>query len=168
VLREVEGSIARLRIRGTGAALVAALAAVSLAPANAQTDADPSDEQTHCLALAMYWESRSEGPEGMRAVGSVVLNRVESEDFPGTPCAVVYDGGETPPCQFSWWCDGLSDRPSDVELWQTALDVAAALLTDRGDDPTQGALFFHSADIDVPWRVERTRTVQILDHIYYR
>jgi spore germination cell wall hydrolase CwlJ-like protein len=33
-------------------------------------------EATRCLALALYWEAKTEGPEGMRAVASVVLNRV--------------------------------------------------------------------------------------------
>ncbi len=129
---------------------------------------DPIDEQQHCLALSMYFEARSEGPEGMRAVGSVVLNRVEHEEFPSTPCDVVKEGGETPPCQFSWWCDGKSDVPTEEDLWRTALDLAAVMLDDRGEDPTHGALFFHSSQIDVPWQIERTRTAEILGHIYYR
>jgi hypothetical protein len=116
----------------------------------------------------MYFEARSEGPEGMRAVGSVVLNRIASDEFPGTACAVVYEGGETPPCQFSWWCDGRSDAPTNSEHWETALALAAEMLEERGDDPTDGALFFHSADIPVPWQLERKRTVQILGHVYYR
>lgn len=149
------------------AALLAAAAAARPSPAHGDPP-EPIDEQHRCLALAMYFEARNEGPEGMRAVGSVVLNRVESEDFPSTPCEVVKEGGETPPCQFSWWCDGRSDVPRDAELWQTALEVAAALLEDRGEDPTNGALFFHAATIRVPWRVERTRTAQILGHVYYR
>src|SRR5690606_34650112 len=125
-----------------------AAAFASLASNGAQsTELDPNDVQRECLALAMYWEARSEGPEGMRAVGSVVLNRVEHEEFPKTPCDVVHQGGETPPCQFSWWCDGKSDRPQELELWETAMALAAELLEDRGEDPTRGALFFHSANI---------------------
>jgi hypothetical protein len=41
----------------------------------------PDAEARHCMALAMYWEARGEGREGMLAVGSVVLNRVD--DLPG-------------------------------------------------------------------------------------
>ena len=68
----------------------------------------------HCLALAMYWEARGEGEKGMYAVGSVVMNRVRDERYPAHACAVVKQGGEAPPCQFSWWCDGRSDRPTDA------------------------------------------------------
>ena len=67
-------------------------------------------ESRHCVALTMYWEARGEGRKGMLAVGSVVLNRVDDDRFPDSACGVVYQGGETPPCQFSWWCDGRSDR----------------------------------------------------------
>ena len=124
--------------------------------------------QQRCLALAMYWESKGEGAEGMRAVGSVVLNRVADEAFPDTVCGVVQDGDETPPCQFSWWCDGVSDEPEEPQPWHLAIGLAGEMLHSRGPDPTKGALFFHSAEIEVPWRIERTPTVHILGHIYYR
>lgn len=158
-------------------AMVAALlhaAAAGVSDAVAQDDARDRQKaavttaEQQCLALSMYFEARSEGEEGMLAVGAVVLNRVASEHFPGSVCGVVRQGGETPPCQFSWWCDGRSDAPRDAELWRLAQRLAAKLLTDPPEDPTRGALFFHSADIAVPWRRARTRTVQISKHIYYR
>ncbi len=136
--------------------------------ANAAPAATQATSEQRCLALSMYWEARSEGVEGMRAVGSVVLNRIASADFPDTVCGVVYQGGETPPCQFSWWCDGRSDVPRERDQWQTALKLAEKMLASRGKDPTDGALFFHHAKLPVPWRIKRTRTVRILNHIYYR
>lgn len=119
-----------------------------------------------CIALAMYWEARGEGRSGMLAVGSVVLNRVADSRFPKTACGVVYQGGETPPCQFSWWCDGKSDRPTQHAAWQRSLQLAGDLLADRPADPTGGALFFHNTSIDSPWR--RERTARIGNHIFYR
>jgi spore germination cell wall hydrolase CwlJ-like protein len=119
-----------------------------------------------CLALAMYWEARGEGHRGMLAVGSVVLNRVEDDRFPDTVCDVVYQGGETPPCQFSWWCDGKSDRPSHQASWERSRILADSLLTARPQDPTNGALFFHTKSVRPPWR--REQTVQIGNHVFYR
>ena len=52
-------------------------------PAAANTGGDAA----RCLALAMYWEAKSEGPDGMLAVGQVVLNRVSHPEFPDTICA---------------------------------------------------------------------------------
>ena len=130
----------------------------------------PDSDALHCMALALYWEARREGRSGMMAVGAVVLNRVANREFPNTVCAVIFEGGETPPCQFSWWCDGRSDRPREAEAWALAQEVAAVLLGTGYSlaDPTDGALFFHSTSIAVPWRVKRQRTVQIGRHVYYR
>ena len=114
----------------------------------------------------MYWEARGEGRRGMLAVGSVVLNRVDDHRFPDNACGVVFEGGETPPCQFSWWCDGKSDRPTHKGLWHDSLALADELLTDRPPDPTRGALFFHNTSIQKPW--QRQKTARIGNHLFYR
>jgi N-acetylmuramoyl-L-alanine amidase len=141
--------------------------ALTLAPA-AAIGAEELPEEARCLALAMYWEAKDEGREGMLAVGAVVLNRMGHEEFPDAPCEVVREGGETPPCQFSWWCDGASDQPQEQEAWSLAQELAVEMLKDPPEDPTGGALFFHDASIEAPWREERVRTVQIGGHVFYR
>ena len=140
-----------------------------LAVLHARTaDARSLRDEQQCMALAIYWEARGEGRRGMVAVGWTILNRTQSRHFPRTPCAVVYEGGEQPPCQFSWWCDGKSDRPRDRNGWITARAIAADLLVDPPPDPTGGALFYHSTRIKIPWKRKRTRTTRIGDHIFYR
>ncbi|MEM7025184.1 MAG: cell wall hydrolase [Pseudomonadota bacterium] len=116
----------------------------------------------------MYWEAKSEGPDGMLAVGQVVLNRVSHPEFPDTICGVVRQGGEQPPCQFSWWCDGKSDRPTEADAWSDATRIAEKVLRNPPSDRTRGALFFHNTAIDSPWTLKRTRTVQIGRHVFYR
>ncbi len=122
--------------------------------------------EQRCLAQAMYWEARGEGLRGMIAVGWTVLNRVSSAHFPPTPCAVVHQGGEQPPCQFAFWCDGKSDRPKDADSWRAALGVAAKLLHDPPRDPTRGALYFHNTSVRTPRR--GIRTARIGRHTFYR
>ncbi len=129
-------------------------------------DARSLQDEQQCLALALYWEARGESRQGMVAVGWTILNRTDSEHFPATPCAVVYQGSERSPCQFSWWCDGKSDRPTHEELWASSLNLADELLTARPSDPTHGALFFHNTSIQTPWR--RKKTTRIGNHIFYR
>lgn len=131
-------------------------------------EAAPSEDSIRCLALALYWEAKTEGHDGMLAVASVVLNRVAHPEFPDTVCAVVKQGGEQPPCQFSWWCDGKSDRPTDARAWARADRLARQVLARPARDPTGGALFFHSTSIATPWVRKRERTVQIGRHIFYR
>jgi N-acetylmuramoyl-L-alanine amidase len=141
---------------------------VWLAPWSAARAASLLDESRRCLALAMYWEAQSEGAEGMLAIASVVLNRVAHPEFPSSVCAVVRQGGEQPPCQFSWWCDGKSDRPTEPEAWGLAQRLAKAALAKPPPDRTRGALFFHNTSIATPWLRKRVRTVQIGRHIFYR
>ncbi|MGD8417517.1 MAG: cell wall hydrolase [Pseudomonadales bacterium] len=135
-------------------------------PAPGRVLGEASTQAQRCVALAMYWEARGEGRVGMMAVGAVVMNRVASQAFPNDPCSVVHQGGETPPCQFSWWCDGRSDRPRDQKRWAQALDAARGMLMGPFEDPTHGALFFHSASIDRPW--QRQQTARIGGHVFYR
>jgi spore germination cell wall hydrolase CwlJ-like protein len=136
--------------------------------ATADVNAASIRDEQRCLALNLYFEARGEGRNGMIAVGWTVLNRIRSRDFPATPCAVVREGGEQPPCQFSWWCDGKSDRPRDRRSWNQAMLISAQLLTSPPPDPTSGALFFHSTQIRPPFKRPRTRTVRIGSHIFYR
>jgi len=120
----------------------------------------------HCLAKAMYWEARGEGEDGMLAVSAVILNRVKDERFPDTVCAVIYEGGEAPPCQFSWWCDGKSDYPTDRAQWGEILELSYTYLATRPEDTTEGAVFYHATSIQNPWR--RELTAHIGNHIFYR
>lgn len=148
----------------TGSLLVVLLA--SLGPGDAR--ADRFEEEHRCLALTLYWEARGESERGRIAVGWTVLNRVASNVFPDSPCGVVFQGGESPPCQFSWWCDGNSDRPRDRDSWRRAQVLAARLLTNPPADPTNGALFFHSRGVRASWAPRREKTVRIGNHVFYR
>ncbi|HEX7034620.1 MAG TPA: cell wall hydrolase [Pseudomonadales bacterium] len=145
-----------------------ALVALTASGAVPAVFAKASEAELDCLAHTLYWEAKSEGREGMVAVGWVVLNRQQSPEFPDGLCEVVYQGGETPPCQFSWWCDGKSDRPREADNWALAREVAARLLDEPPPDPTDGALFFHRSGIETPWRIPRTRTARIGGHVFYR
>jgi spore germination cell wall hydrolase CwlJ-like protein len=104
----------------------------------------------------------------MEAVAWVVLNRRNHPEFPETVCEVVRQGGEQPPCQFSYWCDGEPEAPGNDEAWERARDVAAEMLNNPPPDPTGGALFFHSVEIPRPWKEDRERTARIGRHIFYR
>lgn len=123
---------------------------------------------TDCLARAIYFEARDEGRTGMDAIAAVVLNRVGHEDFPDEICAVVKEGGEQPPCQFSWWCDGKSDEPDNEEAWAEAVDVATRWVESSPADPTDEALYFHREGADAPFHEERTLVARIGSHLFYR
>lgn len=87
---------------------------------------DPDTWTEHeCLARNAYFEARGEGEHGMALVTQTVLNRMNSNKryFPNTACQVVRQKiGKT--CAYSWFCDGKSDRPKDLKLFEKAKIVA--------------------------------------------
>ena len=145
------------------------------APADAgvgrQAGADAEGSELHCLALNIYFEARGEPLAGKLAVGHVVLNRAASKRFPKRICAVVQQGGDKRRhrCQFSWWCDGQSDRPRNRRAWQEALFVAKMIKGGMTQDPTRGARWYHAVYVSPDWSQDfaPTEQVKIGRHIFY-
>lgn len=123
-----------------------------------------------CLALNIYFEARSEPALGRRAVGHVVMNRVNHDGFPNSVCGVVRQGGSRVPhrCQFSWWCDGRSDTPYNRVLWLKSLKLALEIYTGFSEDPTGGALWYHADYTKPSWSRAFQRGPKIGHHIFYR
>ena len=132
------------------------------------TPADPDDD-IRCLALNIYFEARSESEMGRLAVGHVVMNRVKSARFPDTVCDVVRQGGELRlhRCQFSWWCDGRSDKPINRYEWRKSAELALSVYWGRTDDPTAGALWYHADYVQPAWRTAFVRGPKIGRHVFY-
>lgn len=127
-------------------------------------------EEVKCLALTIYFESRGEPDAGKVAVGHVVMNRVNDPRFPGQVCKVVRQGGEWPRnrCQFSWWCDGRSDKPKDRRAWGLSQELANAIYAGVSEDPTEGALWYHADYVKPYWKNVFAPGPKIGRHIFYR
>lgn len=127
------------------------------------------DQDLHCLALNIYHEARSEPESGQIAVARVTLNRVQSEAFPKSVCGVVKQGGrKLNRCQFSWWCDGQPDDPTEAHAWQRSLEISRRVLADEVPDPTNGALYYHTDYVKPKWSRQFQRTTRIGRHLFYR
>ncbi|MBN2886574.1 MAG: cell wall hydrolase [Chromatiaceae bacterium] len=141
----------------------------AVAEAQAPAKADTLDEELLCLALNIYHEARSEPLSGQIAVARVTLNRVASKSFPSSICGVVQQGGEKlHRCQFSWWCDGKPDHPTEPKAWRRALEISQRVLADEVSDPTHGALYYHADYVRPSWSNHYQRTSQIGRHLFYR
>ena len=140
-------------------------------------------ENIVCLAKNAYFEARNQSVLSQIAVSQVVMNRVQSPDFPNTVCGVVYEAQlskwykekmdkEVPlkhKCQFSWYCDGKADIITDVQSYKIALAVAHQVLSKYTmHDVTDGALFYHAYYVKPRWAREKIKTVVHEDHIFYR
>lgn len=101
----------------------------------------PCEKDISCLTLAQaaYYEARGEGDEGMKAVMSVILNRVDhpTKRFPASIEAVIKQGKE-----FSYLYDNSLSKPLDEKSWHQALYLANQSLANPNKRNTK-ALFYH-------------------------
>ena len=128
-----------------------------------------------CLALNIYFEARNQSLDGQMAVTHVVLNRVADPRFPDEVCDVVYQGRtyesgfpKRHKCQFSWYCDGKSDKPKEQAAFEDAIRVVTYMAVSDIDDLTDGATHYHATSVSPEWAKAKTKTVHIGDHIFYR
>ena len=127
------------------------------------------ENEVLCLALNIYFEARGEKEQGQLAVGHVVMNRVADRHYPDTVCEVVRQGGEKKlhRCQFSWWCDGRSDKPLNQKAWLKSRKLAMKVYFGHSEDPTQGALWYHADYADPYWSDTLVAGKKIGQHIFY-
>ena len=130
-----------------------------------------------CLALNVYHEAKNQPFIGQVAVAQVVMNRVYDERYPNTVCEVVEQGPtyswkpDFPirnRCQFSWYCDGLSDTPTEKDAWDNAIMVANGVYHNNFEDFVEGATHYHAYYVAPEWASAKTYIVRIEDHIFYR
>lgn len=120
-----------------------------------------------CLAIAVYFEARSEPIDAQMAVAETILTRAAHPDYPDTVCGVVKQdkGPKAHDCQFSFYCDGLPDTPRDAKAWHTAQQVASEALS--GGTIGINATHYHTRAVRPVWRHGLTQIGAIGDHIFY-
>lgn len=129
-----------------------------------------------CLAQNIYYEARGSNRADRIAVADVVLNRVQDSRYPDTICEVVKQGRQHANgqmvrnmCQFSWYCDGKSDWPQDLDSWVDAQQIAYNMIQwNDGRGLTEGATHYHANYVDPEWARDLHLVGRIGVHIFYR
>ncbi|GAA0736684.1 cell wall hydrolase [Sphingomonas japonica] len=120
------------------------------------------DDETRCLAIGVYFESKGEPLSGQLAVANVILNRAGSGRFPSSVCGVL-----TQRSQFSFVRGGrLPSVPEGRAAWKTAVAVAKIAQADAWKNPAPNALFFHARHVSPRWN--KARVASLGNHIFYR
>jgi spore germination cell wall hydrolase CwlJ-like protein len=143
------------------------------------TEVAPADEidvvDAHWMALTMWGEARSGGEEAMRAVGHVIDNRRRSGAHGSYATETVSEAW-----QFSCWnkgdpnykamlnVDRLRPDSEDQLMWLAAKRVAAEILSGQSQDPTGGALFYHTAAVSPRWSAGLAPDRVIGGHLFFR
>jgi hypothetical protein len=129
--------------------------------------APDGDAEWQCLTEAIYFEARGESLEGQIGVAEVILNRVDSPIYPRTVCGVVRQRGSGG-CQFSYICDGRTDRMREKGAADLAGRIARAMLDGAPRVLTEGATSFHTRSVRPSWSRRYIQTASIGAHLFYR
>ena len=127
------------------------------------------DEQTACLSEALYFEARGESVRGQFAVAEVIMNRVDSVEFPDSICGVVHQGtGRKYACQFTYTCDGHEEIIAEKGAYRQVGKVAGLMVDGAPRRLTEGATHYHTRAVNPRWARAFARTATIGVHHFYR
>jgi hypothetical protein len=122
------------------------------------------DEQTNCLATAVFFEARGESVAGQLAVARVVMNRAASGRYPPDWCSVVKQ-----PAQFSFVRHGEFPYADTSSLaWQRAEAVAQLAAANVVPSLDPDVLWYHATYVAPTWGHRLSKVEKIGAHIFYR
>ncbi len=98
--------------------------------------------ELECMERAMYFEANRSSRDGLVAVGSVVMNRVRSDQYPNTVCGVVGQKRQFAP--------GVMTRRMDRVPPQVR-EAARSVLRGERHPLIGNAMFFHTAGHRFPY-----------------
>lgn len=120
--------------------------------------------QIYCLSKAVYHESRGEQITGQVAVAYVVLNRVNSDNYPDNICSVVYQDNQ--------FTDIKKTKPNYTsKAWARAVEVATFAKIGFVEDPTNGATHYYNPDKvkkSPKWASKMKRLLKIGGHVFFK
>lgn len=120
-----------------------------------------ADDETLCMAQAIYFEARGEPIEGRIAMMSVVMNRADNEKWEDSICEVLAEPG-----QFSFVKKGGRVPPvNEHGAWAEAWILAN--LIQETPNAYENLLYFHNTSVKPGWRQNKDREAQIGRHVFY-
>lgn len=99
--------------------------------------------EKECLMRAMYFESNRSSADGMLAVGTVVMNRLNDPRYPNSVCGVVG--------QKNQFAQGVLTKPMTDSGAVLAAQVSDQVLRGARHPGVQNAQHFHTAGLRFPY-----------------
>ena len=129
-------------------------------------------QERKCLANALYYEARSEGEAGILAVASVIENRTEHQNYPGTYCGIINQRK-----QFSYVALRKPDvesieqrlKASDKVAYMQVSEVADSMLEGRFEPVLpSNVLYYTTKYISNAWTKTKKVYATIGNHRFYK
>ena len=119
--------------------------------------------EVECLAVGVYFESKSEPFAGQLAVANVIANRANSKGrFPSSYCGVLKQRGQFSFVRGSGW----PPIAKNGAQWKSALSAARIVHSAEQASNIGRAMFFHAKRVSPGWKL--TKVAAIGNHIFYR
>jgi spore germination cell wall hydrolase CwlJ-like protein len=119
-----------------------------------------SNRERDCLMRAMYFESNRSSPEGLLAVGTVVMNRVANGAWGRSICGVVGAKRQFAP--------GVMSRKMQGNLSDLTKLADKIIAGKRHPKISKRVMFFHTAGLKFPYRNMRYVHVAGGNAFYYK
>lgn len=128
-------------------------------PSNTQSTGSYSASDIDLLARLITAEAQGEPYAAQVGVGAVILNRIQSKEFPNTIPGVIYQtiNGYA---QFTPVVNGWINKPALPEC------IKAANESLNGADPTNGALFYYDNTTTNQWILSKPVSTKIGTMVY--
>ncbi|MBB6261127.1 spore germination cell wall hydrolase CwlJ-like protein [Paenochrobactrum gallinarii] len=102
----------------------------------------PKDRE--CLERAMFFEANRSSQDGLVAVGTVVINRLLSKQYPDTICGVVGQKNQFAP--------GVLTRKMNSKALPDVQKAADDVLKGKRHPAAKNSMFFHTAGLKFPYK----------------
>ncbi|MDR6226522.1 N-acetylmuramoyl-L-alanine amidase [Desmospora profundinema] len=123
-----------------------------------RSNAGLSKQDIQIMAQAVHAEARGETYVGQVAVAAVILNRLENDEFPNNPSAIIYE-----PLAFEAVADGQINMQPNEQARKAVYDAI------NGWDPSEGAIYYFNPDTATSgWIWGRPQIKRIGKHIFAR
>lgn len=103
-----------------------------------------SANERECLARAMFFESNRSSRDGLVAVGTVVMNRLDSGHYGDSICGVVGARNQFAP--------GVLSRPMNSKALPDVMAAADSVLAGERHPRVKQAQFFHQSGLKFPYK----------------
>ena len=147
---------------------------------NAHADFFHENEDVHCLALNIYYESGEESTAGKYAVGHVTLNRTHNTSYPDSVCGVVKqravvkrNNKRKTVCQFTWACKESLFNSENInkDLYEKSEKIAISVINKEVKDNTNGAIAFYNPEkvkVHPRWTYMYTLSARVGNHLFFK
>jgi len=70
---------------------------------------------------------------------------------------------------FDEWFDEFENSGDymDYKAWLLAKDIAKKIISGRASDPTNGAVYYHTTDVDPSWNAKLDHVATVGNHVFY-